>query len=393
MDMTGNLRCTLPLIRISTEETAGAPDQGVASMARDRRRPDSNVDATGTAAYLLERRAFLDRTLRVENSSAMSRIMGRSPPIPVALVMIESQATRERYLKLLRNANIDVEEAPTAAEALRALEARIHALLFTDDLDLIRQARQLHAGAATHMVFIAHARESGAALRAGANDCTPEDARGDEFWAQLTTARRIASLAASLQLALIDNRILSTIDELTRCASRRFFEQEFPREVERTVRLGHPFALVMCDIDHFKVINDSHGHHIGDEVLKQFADRQNEVLRHGTDWVARVGGEEFAVVLPEASSREAEAIAQRLGERIRATPFETSSGQLRVTASFGLCCLRRGRHPSSDLHELIIKAADGALYESKRTGRDRLTTKVYPGAAPDTPEPRLPTGR
>ena len=370
------------IVTTSPEETANASARRAANM-RDRRRPDSNTDVTGTARYLLERRALLDRTLRVEDSSAMSRIMRRSPPIPVALVMIESQATRERFLKLLRNANIDVEEASTAAEALSSLEARVHALMFTDHLDLIRQARQLHAGAATHMVFIARVSESRSTLRAGANDCMPEEARGDEFWAQLTTARRIASLAASLQLALLDNRILSTIDELTRCASRRFFEQDFPREVERAARLRRPLALVMCDIDHFKLVNDSYGHDIGDEVLKDFADRLNEVLRHGTDWVARVGGEEFAVVLPEAPLPEAEAIALRLGERIRATPFEASAAQLRVTASFGLCSLSGTHHLSSGLHGMIIKAADEALYESKRSGRDRLTTKVFAGAAPE----------
>jgi diguanylate cyclase (GGDEF)-like protein len=338
------------------------------------------MDATGTAAYLLERRALLDRTLRVEGDSAMSRIMRRSPPIPVALVMIEAQATRERFLKLLRNANIDVETVSTAAQALTSLEARVHALMFTDCLDVIRQARQLYAGAATHMVFISRAAEFRPALHAGASDCMPEEARGDEFWARLTTARRIAILSASLQLALIDNRILSTIDELTRCASRRFFEQEFRREVERAVRLRRPFALLMCDIDHFKAVNDSHGHHIGDEVLRDFADRLNEGLRRGTDWVARVGGEEFAVVLPEATLAEAEVIAQRLRERIRTAPFETSSAALRVTASLGLCSLNPVHPDSSALHEIIIKIADAALYESKRAGRDRLTTRSYSAA-------------
>ena len=111
------------------------------------------------------------------------------------------------------------------------------------------------------------------ALRAGANDCMPDEARGEQFWAHLTTARRIVSLAASLQLALTDNRILSTIDEPTRCGSRRFFEHQFPREVARAVRLRRPLALVTCDIDHFKNINDSHGHPVGDDVLREFADR------------------------------------------------------------------------------------------------------------------------
>jgi len=377
---------------ISPQQTAVSSDGRGTEGKRDRRRSDSNVDATGVAAYLLERRSLLDRTLREENDSAMARVLRRNPPTPVALVAIGSQATRERYLKLLRNANIDVEEVSGAAHALISLQKRVHALLFTDDLDLIRQARQLHSGAATHTVFIARAGESGPALSAGANDCMPAEARGEAFWAQLTTARRIVSLAASLQVALLDNRVLSTIDELTRCASRRFFEQEFPREVERAVRLERPLALLMCDIDHFKLVNDTHGHQIGDEVLKEFADRLNEGLRDGTDWVARVGGEEFALVLPEASLAEGHAIAGRLRKRMGASPFQTSSVALRVTASFGLCSLARVGPDSHTHHEMLIKAADAALYESKRNGRDRLTTRVYPGAAPESPRTRLHCG-
>jgi two-component system, cell cycle response regulator len=134
----------------------------------------------------------------------------------------------------------------------------------------------------------------------------------------------------------------------------------------------------MCDIDHFTHINDSHGHPIGDEVLKSFADRLNETLRHGTDWVARVGGEEFAVVLPEATLPQAEAIAWRLCERIRDVPFQTPATQLQVTASFGLCSLGRIRSPPTELPERLINLADAALYESKRNGRDRLTTREFP---------------
>ena len=116
-------------------------------------------------------------------------------------------------------------------------------------------------------------------LRAGASDCMPSEARGEQFWAQMTTVRRIIDLAASLQLAVTDNRILATIDELTRCGSRRFFEAQFPREVERAARLALPLALMFCDIDHFKAINDRFGHPTGDGVLREFAERLTHGLR------------------------------------------------------------------------------------------------------------------
>jgi two-component system, cell cycle response regulator len=339
-----------------------------------RRRSTTSSRASGIAEYLLERRDVLDRTLSAQDPSAMSSVMRRSPPAPVALVTIDSPATRSRFVKLLQNANVEIEEANDPAAALLQLEERVHAVMFTDRVDLTRSARQLHAGAATHIVFVHRdADQYREALRSGANQCVPEEPNGEEFWAHLTTARRIVSLAASLQLALTDNRILSTVDELTRCASRRFFEQEFPREIERAMHLARPLSLVICDIDHFKRVNDTHGHQVGDEVLREFAERIGLGLRLGQDWVARFGGEEFAVVLPDTSEAQGFAIAERLRTLVCAEPFSVSVGPIVVTASFGVGALAGRRLAPRGLADALIRAADGALYLSKRGGRNAVT--------------------
>jgi diguanylate cyclase (GGDEF)-like protein len=342
----------------------------------ERRRAEPQVDASSTAGYLLERQAILDRALKDEDHSTLSSILRRNPPAPVALLALGSGEVRERFVKWLRNANIEIELASSATDALVNLGERTHALLFTDRLELVQAVRQLHAGSASHVVFVDVDGNVGAreALRSGANDCMPAEASGgEEFWAHLTTARRIVSLASALQLALTDNRILATIDELTRCGSRRFFEHEFPREVERAVRLRRPLSLVMCDIDHFKAVNDSHGHEVGDEVLREFAARLTHGLRLGEDWVARIGGEEFAVVLPEVAGGEALQIAQRLCERARGSPHATAAGPLRVTGSFGVCGFEPLRGERRTSPHALVQAADAALYESKRAGRDRVT--------------------
>ncbi|HXS26351.1 MAG TPA: diguanylate cyclase [Steroidobacteraceae bacterium] len=351
----------------------------------NRRKSELHADAHGAAAYLLERQAILDRTLKDEDHSAMSSILRRHPPMPVALITLECQRTRERFMKWLRNANIDIECAPTTTEALARLEARTHALLFTDRLELVQATRQLYAGSSTHVIFVDVNRDVSVreALRMGASEWMPAEPDGEEFWAHLMTARRIASLSAALQLALTDNRILSTVDELTRCGSRRFFENEFPREVERAVRLRRTLSLVMCDIDLFKSVNDSHGHEVGDEVLREFATRLTHGLRLGEDWVARVGGEEFAIVLPEVPSHEAFDIAQRLCERIGGTPCVTAAGPLTVTASFGVSALTPIRGHKRPQPRGLLQAADAALYASKRAGRNRVTLMpIREGALP-----------
>jgi two-component system, cell cycle response regulator len=341
----------------------------------ERRRSEPDTDASSSATYLLERQAILDSTLRDEDHSTLSRILRRHPPSPVALLSLAGTEVRERFVKWLRNANIEIECAASATEALVMLEERTHALLFTDRLELARAVRQLPAGSATHVIFVDVDGRVGvrAALREGANDSMPAEARGEEFWAHLTTARRIASLSSALHLAITDNRILSTIDELTRCGSRRFFEHEFPREIERAVRVRRALSLVMCDIDHFKAVNDSHGHEVGDEVLQEFAARLTQGLRLGEDWVARIGGEEFAVVLPEVASGEGMQVAERLCERVRATPYATVAGGLQVTGSFGVSAFEPQRGERQTSMRALVKAADAALYESKRSGRNRVT--------------------
>jgi two-component system, cell cycle response regulator len=348
---------------------------GNASVASGQRRRAQGETSSGIADYLIERRAVLDRALRRQDRSAMSTILRRTPPLPAALVMIDTPAVRERFAKLLRNANIEIDEAELVSAAVARLEQHIHAVMFTDRIDLIVAARNLYSGAATHVVFVnnADAAANVEAMRAGANECMPAEPRGEEFWAHLTTARRIVSLAGYLQLALLDNRVLSTVDELTGTGSRRFFEEEFPREVERSTQLSRPLVLVMCDIDYFKQVNDIYGHQTGDEVLSEFGRRVSAGLRLGRDWLARVGGEEFAVVLPDTSREEGLRIAERLREHIMVTPFRTAAGELSVTASFGLCELPPAGRNVLAITDELIEAADGAMYASKRAGRNRVT--------------------
>ena len=153
-------------------------------------------------------------------------------------------------------------------------------------------------------------------------------------------------------------------DHLTGLANRRRFERQLDREVGRVLRYEHPFSLLMLDIDSFKNLNDTYGHDAGDEAIRRLA----RVLREGTrgiDLAARIGGEEFAVLLVETSKDGALEVAERLRLAIRALEIP---GAEQITASFGVAECPSDAQTASDL----LKAADVALYEAKRNGRDRV---------------------
>ncbi|HKR12065.1 MAG TPA: diguanylate cyclase [Pyrinomonadaceae bacterium] len=155
-------------------------------------------------------------------------------------------------------------------------------------------------------------------------------------------------------------------DHLTGLANRRRFERQLEREVGRVLRFGHPFCLLMIDIDNFKNLNDTFGHDAGDDAIR----RISRVLREGTrgiDLAARIGGEEFAVLLVETGQSAGAEVAERLRVFIKA--LKTPSGG-QITASFGVAECPTDAQTASG----ILKAADVALYEAKRNGRDRVVT-------------------
>ena len=157
-------------------------------------------------------------------------------------------------------------------------------------------------------------------------------------------------------------------DHLTGLANRRRFERQLEREVSRTLRLGHPFCLLMLDIDNFKSLNDSFGHDAGDEAIR----RIGKVLREGTrgiDLAARIGGEEFAVLLVETDLNRGLEVAERLRVAIGNMPIPSAHS---ITASFGVAECPSCAQTSAD----ILKAADNLLYQAKGSGRDRVVGQL-----------------
>jgi eukaryotic-like serine/threonine-protein kinase len=161
-------------------------------------------------------------------------------------------------------------------------------------------------------------------------------------------------------------RRLATIDGLTGLYNRRHFFAEATGQFRVARRYGRPIAAIMIDVDHFKRINDAHGHPVGDEVIRVLARRLRATVRDG-DVLCRYGGEEFALLTPETGPT-AEQLAERLRQVVNAEPVPTPVGPLPVTISLGVAHLREA---DFDLDQLIARA-DAALYEAKQSGRNRL---------------------
>jgi diguanylate cyclase (GGDEF)-like protein/PAS domain S-box-containing protein len=194
-----------------------------------------------------------------------------------------------------------------------------------------------------------------------------------------------ALLKARAELQRANEQLLaqSRTDALTGIANRRHLDESLEREIRRAVRLEDaPLSLILCDIDHFKLYNDSYGHIAGDECLQEVARTITSVFKRTGDLVARYGGEEFAVIMPATSQRNAESIAERLRQAVwdRAMPHEASPIDARITLSIGVATLPPGEMLSP---RRFAALADEALYTAKANGRNRVESG-HPG------EPALP---
>lgn len=159
----------------------------------------------------------------------------------------------------------------------------------------------------------------------------------------------------------------ATMDSLTGVMNRRRFHEQMMLELARSKRTGKMAAVLMADIDHFKAVNDSYGHAIGDIALRHFTDTVTRHLRR-TDTIGRLGGEEFAVLLPETEINGAHLFAERLRQVIASSPAPSSAGPIAFTVSIGVTTFGRSDTDS----EAIIARADVALYQAKESGRNRV---------------------
>jgi diguanylate cyclase (GGDEF)-like protein len=196
-------------------------------------------------------------------------------------------------------------------------------------------------------------------------DFKPRDFNGEEL--------EVLKDIAAVVMNEMELRKLAGTDSLTGLLSRRAFKERASQAAKLATRHKHALSCIAIDIDHFKQINDTHGHAAGDQVFKTVADACKEALRT-TDIIGRLGGEEFAVLLPQTSRHGALEAAEKLRRSVRAVRVQLDKLVLKVTASFGVASVE----PYSGDMDMLLAHADEAMYAAKNAGRDR--TVMWQGA-------------
>lgn len=303
---------------------------------------------------------------------------------PGVLLVEDDVATRELLGQFIQAEGFEVTAVATAEQALSLVREGFRAIIITDlqlpGMDGLALCRTLRSqeldGYVYIMVITGQRAHEGvlAALGAGADDYLRKDVSREELAARLQTAVRIVSLEQRLRVALHEQRRLAATDALTGLPNRRAFSKHFNAEFKRAVRFDEDLAVLLLDIDHFKHINDQYGHAIGDEALKAVASRVAAALPGAFDFFARLGGEEFAVILPQRSIDAAAGVAEHVRSAVNDVPFQCGDQLLCITVSIGVSAWSEHRGLAPATPEDVLDLADQRLYVSKRSGRNRVTS-------------------
>lgn len=311
-----------------------------------------------------------------------------------ALVVDDSETARAITGDILAREGLSIIECEDGTDAFALLEnepSRIDIVITDFDMpkmtggELCRKLREELRLGDIPIIFLTAIPDRSNLLevfKAGATDYLVKPFVIEELVARVTThlergrlTRRLRETIASLQQANDEIRALSRTDPLTGCFNRAFLTEHLPSEIVKARRYRHPLSILIIDIDHFKIINDTFGHQAGDKVLVRFADCLSRSIRRNVDWVARYGGEEFLIVLPETGLDTAQVTAQRLRAAIEEMVIGVKDRQVTLTASFGVTGFTSLTPDEKCGLDLLIDHADSLLYRAKNEGRNRVITE------------------
>jgi two-component system cell cycle response regulator len=300
------------------------------------------------------------------------------------LVAEDDVTSRSILVAILKKWGYDplvTEDGTAAWDALQRPDAPELVLLDWDmpgmnGLEVCRRLREIDSSHPAHVILLTGRGEKGdvvQGLEAGANDYISKPFDSEELQARIRVGQRMLELQSSLREARDALAHQATHDPLTGILNRRAILDRLGEELARAKREDGKLSVGMCDIDHFKRINDVHGHQAGDEALVAFTRCLQTHLRE-YDCVGRYGGEEFLVITAGSQSRVEEGLYERLCARVAETEIKTKSGPISITVSIGVA---RGTGQSTA--DALLVASDEALYQAKAGGRNRVAYAVQDG--------------
>jgi len=270
---------------------------------------------------------------------------------------------------------IAVSDGQQALDALRQPDAPRLAILDwmmpgLDGTDVCREIRKVGGADPPYLIILTTRDDEDSiveGLDAGANDYLAKPCRNEELRARVSVGKRMLDLQADLNGAKNALAHEAMHDPLTGALNRRAILDALAREVSSARRHKSVLSIGMCDIDHFKEVNDQFGHLVGDDVLKTCVRILQENLRD-YDLVGRYGGEEFLVIAPHSDPSKGMLLYERLRETVANTRIQTRDGEISITLSIGTA-----QFTGEEELDHLLAAADAALYEAKRKGRNRVS--------------------
>jgi diguanylate cyclase (GGDEF)-like protein len=296
------------------------------------------------------------------------------------LLVEDSRTQALRFQFMLEAHGFEAVVASNGLEALEHLKREYFPIIITDwvmpEMDGVELCQTIRSRKYDGYVFIFLVTSKDdpndivAGLQAGADDYLTKPVSELELMARLNTAKRIIDLERSLKKRNEEVLHLSVTDALTEVHNRSYFNTQCPSFIARSVRSRKPVSCMICDVDHFKNVNDTYGHLAGDRVLQAFAACLKQQVRQGLDLLVRYGGEEFVFVLSDTDSEGSLIAAERMRQSIEQLSIDWEGQTIEITASFGVVTYL----PQTIGHllsvEQLMAAADQALYSAKEAGRN-----------------------
>ncbi|MBX3525363.1 MAG: PleD family two-component system response regulator [Rhodoblastus sp.] len=376
----------IPVVMVTALDQAADRVRGLDCGADDfLTKPVDEVALIARVKSLSRLKVTLDE---LRSRAAASARLGRSDPFVNAsaadghhgrvLLVDDRLASSDRIVASLRgNQTVDVETNPQEA-LFRAAENPYDLIIVSlgltnyDGLRLCSQLRSLERTRGIPILTVADLEDRPKILRGldlGVNDYLVRPIDRNELIARVRTQVRRKRYAESLRNNVEQAIEMAVVDALTGLHNRRYFDMHLSSLLDQAAQESKPLSLLVLDIDFFKKINDTYGHDAGDEILRALAGRMRRAVR-SVDLVCRLGGEEFVIVMPETALDVAGKVAERVRRAVEAEPFNVKDGQMAVPVTVSIGIADRGSDANPDF---IYKSADKALYESKATGRNKVT--------------------